>query len=184
MNSFNHYAFGAVGDWLHRSVGGLAPAAPGYRRLRIAPVVSRIDGAPTAAGARHLTPYGPAESSWHLDGTTFELTAVVPPNTTATIVLPGDENAPLDVASGTHTWRYDLPRTAADEAAGRDRTARPPHPGACHVVRRTRAPPPAVPATAGGEAVRCEPAGGSRRIKQGGRTWSASCRPADRAGHR
>ena len=37
MTSFNHYAFGAVADWLHRTVAGLAPAAPGYRRLRIAP---------------------------------------------------------------------------------------------------------------------------------------------------
>jgi alpha-L-rhamnosidase len=119
MNSFNHYALGAVGDWLHRSVGGLAPAAPGYRRLRIAPIVRRIDGAPTAASARHLTPYGLAESSWHLDGTTFELTAVVPPNTTATIVLPGDEDAPLEVASGTHTWHLDLPPTAS--TSGDDR---------------------------------------------------------------
>ena len=37
MTSFNHYALGAVADWLHRTVAGLAPAAPGYRRLRIAP---------------------------------------------------------------------------------------------------------------------------------------------------
>ena len=37
MTSFNHYALGAVADWLHRVVAGLAPATPGYARLRIAP---------------------------------------------------------------------------------------------------------------------------------------------------
>ena len=37
MLSFNHYAFGAVADWMHRVVGGLAPAAPGWREFRIAP---------------------------------------------------------------------------------------------------------------------------------------------------
>ena len=37
MTSFNHYAFGAIGDWLHRVVAGLAPDAPGYERIRIAP---------------------------------------------------------------------------------------------------------------------------------------------------
>ena len=37
MTSFNHYALGAVADWMHRVVGGIAPAAPGYARVRIAP---------------------------------------------------------------------------------------------------------------------------------------------------
>ena len=37
MTSFNHYALGAVADWLHRTVAGLAPAAPGYRRLEMQP---------------------------------------------------------------------------------------------------------------------------------------------------
>ena len=37
MTSFNHYAFGAVADWMHRSVGGLAPLEPGYRRILVAP---------------------------------------------------------------------------------------------------------------------------------------------------
>jgi alpha-L-rhamnosidase len=113
MNSFNHYALGAVGDWLHRSVAGLAPAAPGYRQLRIAPVVSRIEGAPTRASARHVTPYGPAEVAWRRDGDTFELTAVVPPNTSATVVLPGKagevgDDEPIEVGSGTHTFTRDL----------------------------------------------------------------------------
>src|SRR5581483_18328 len=59
MTSFNHYAFGAVADWLHRTVGGLAPAEPGYRRIEIKP---RPGGGIHHASARHLTPYGMAES--------------------------------------------------------------------------------------------------------------------------
>jgi alpha-L-rhamnosidase len=108
MNSFNHYALGAVGDWLHRSVAGLAPGAPGYRHLRIAPVVSRVAGAPTRASARHLTPYGPAEVAWRREDDDFELTAVVPPNTTATVFLPGAEDEPVVVGSGSHTFRRNL----------------------------------------------------------------------------
>ena len=63
MTSFNHYAFGAVADWLHRTVAGLAPAAPGYRRLRIAP---RPGPGLTSAAATHETPYGTAAVSWTL----------------------------------------------------------------------------------------------------------------------
>jgi alpha-L-rhamnosidase len=135
MNSFNHYALGAVGDWLHRSVGGLAPAAPGWREVRIEPLVSRLDGAPTSATSRHLTPYGPASSSWERDGDTLTLTAVVPPNTTATVVLPGTDDAPQRVGSGTHTWTVTLPPidpdvTGAGTAADADADAEGEPPGA------------------------------------------------------
>jgi alpha-L-rhamnosidase len=99
MNSFNHYAFGAVADWLHRTVAGLAPAAPGYRRLLINPMPG---GGLTHARARHLTPYGLAEAGWRRDGDAVVVEATVPPNTTATVVLPGQ--APFDVGSGTYSW--------------------------------------------------------------------------------
>ena len=50
MTSFNHYALGAVADWLHRELAGLAPAAPGYQRLRIAPVpLAALDHAESQA---------------------------------------------------------------------------------------------------------------------------------------
>ena len=109
MNSFNHYALGAIGDWLHRRVGGLAPAAPGHRRIRIAPVVDRAEGGLTWATSRHRTPYGMAESAWRLRGDTFELSAIVPPNTTATVVPPNGAGEPVEVGSGTHHWSYELP---------------------------------------------------------------------------
>ena len=65
MISFNHYAFGAVADWLHRVVGGLAPAAPGWRELRIAP---QPGGGLTSATSRLDTPYGFASSAWEIAG--------------------------------------------------------------------------------------------------------------------
>jgi alpha-L-rhamnosidase len=101
MTSFNHYAYGAVADWLHRTVAGLAPAAPGYRALRVAP---RPGPGITSAAATHDTPYGTAEVSWSLDGgTAFALDVTVPPNTTAEVALP-DGSAPLSVGSGRHSF--------------------------------------------------------------------------------
>lgn len=55
MTSFNHYALGAVADWMHRTIGGIVPTEPGYRRITIQPYPS---GGLTHAYAKHLTPYG------------------------------------------------------------------------------------------------------------------------------
>ncbi|CCH87624.1 alpha-L-rhamnosidase A [Modestobacter italicus] len=104
MTSFNHYALGAVADWLHRTVAGLAPAAPGYRRLRVAP---RPGPGITAAAATHDTPYGPASVSWTVDGSDFALDVVVPPSTTAEVVLP-DGGAPVEVGSGRHSFTREI----------------------------------------------------------------------------
>lgn len=100
MTSFNHYALGAVADWLHRVVAGLAPEAPGYRAIRIAP---RPLTALAHAEARHLTPYGEASVAWAREGAEVVVRAVVPANTTAVVDLPGRD--PFEVGSGTHEWR-------------------------------------------------------------------------------
>ena len=100
MTSFNHYALGAVADWLHRTVAGLAPASAGYRRLRIAP---RPGPGITAAAATHETPYGTAAVSWTVEGTAFSLEVTVPPNTTAEVVLPDGSDA-VSVGSGRHSF--------------------------------------------------------------------------------
>jgi alpha-L-rhamnosidase len=100
MTSFNHYALGAVADWLHRTVAGLAPAAPGYRRLRVAPLPGP---GITAAAATHETPYGTAAVSWTVDGSSFAVEVTVPPNTTADVVLP-DGSDVIEVGSGRHSF--------------------------------------------------------------------------------
>jgi alpha-L-rhamnosidase len=100
MTSFNHYALGAVADWLHRTVAGLAPLEPAYRRFEIAP---KIGGGMTHASARHKTPYGVAEVVWKLEGDQLEIRAIVPANTRATVRFP-DLSEVLEVGSGTYRW--------------------------------------------------------------------------------
>ena len=103
MTSFNHYALGAVADWLHRTVAGLAPAAPGYRRIEIRPVPG---GDLTCARARHRTPYGVAECSWKIEAGQMTVEAEIPANTTASVSLPGADGEALEVGSGSYRWSY------------------------------------------------------------------------------
>ncbi|KAE8154277.1 bacterial alpha-L-rhamnosidase-domain-containing protein [Aspergillus avenaceus] len=85
MTSFNHYAFGSVADWIHQVIGGLAPATPGWKKVRVAPVPG---GGITSASARYLSPYGEVSAKWKLDGDSFDLEVTVPPNTRAEVTLP------------------------------------------------------------------------------------------------
>ncbi len=98
MTSFNHYALGAVADWLHRVVGGLATLTPGYKTFEVRP---QPGGGMEHASARHRTPYGEASSSWRMEDGRLEVDVVVPPNTTARIVAPSGEGAE-EVGSGSH----------------------------------------------------------------------------------
>jgi alpha-L-rhamnosidase len=108
MTSFNHYAFGAIVDWLHRSVAGLGPAAPGYREIVIAP--HPIAGLEFAR-VSHETPYGRAATGWERTGAgALTVTAEIPANTDATVHLPGGSE-PFRVGSGLHRWEVELPET-------------------------------------------------------------------------
>jgi alpha-L-rhamnosidase len=101
MTSFNHYALGAVADWLHRTVAGLAPAAPGYRRLLVRPEPTHEL---TAASARLRTPYGDAEVAWERSDGVLVLRVAVPVGTTAVVHVPGQPE-PVEAGHGAHTWR-------------------------------------------------------------------------------
>lgn len=92
MNSFNHYAYGAVGDWMYRVVAGLETdqAEPGYKHTLIQP---RPGGGLESAMARFNTMYGELLSKWAINDGVFALDIVVPANTRATVRLP---NASLD----------------------------------------------------------------------------------------
>jgi alpha-L-rhamnosidase len=103
MTSFNHYALGAVADWMHRTVGGLAPVSPGYRKISIRP---RPGGGLTHATTRHMTPYGLAEVAWEITGNHLVVNATVPTGTSATVDLPGNE--PLEVGPGAHRFTVSL----------------------------------------------------------------------------
>lgn len=85
MISFNHYAYGAVVDWVYRNVGGLAPAAPGYKVVSVQPR--------PATGFSYCdtsidTPYGELSLSWELDGDRLTGRLRVPFGQTAVIDLP------------------------------------------------------------------------------------------------
>jgi alpha-L-rhamnosidase len=100
MTSFNHYALGAVADWLHRRVAGLAPAEPGYRTIAVRPLPGPgLDH----ASARHLTPYGEAAVSWRRSGGRYSIEVVVPVGATAVVHVPG-ESTPVQVGHGRHDW--------------------------------------------------------------------------------
>lgn len=86
MNSFNHYAFGAVGDWMYRNIGGidLDSAGAGYKWSRIAP---RVGAGLSSAKASIATPYGTLATAWSDSGGQFVLDATIPANTSATVTL-------------------------------------------------------------------------------------------------
>ena len=86
MNSFNHYAFGAVGDWMYRNIGGLDldSTAAGYERSRIAP---HVGAGLTSAKASLETSYGTLASAWSVAGGQFVLDVTIPVNTSATVTL-------------------------------------------------------------------------------------------------
>ncbi|MEW2508231.1 family 78 glycoside hydrolase catalytic domain [Amycolatopsis sp. NPDC047767] len=111
MTSFNHYALGAVADWLHRVVAGLAPLEPGYRRIAIAPTpLDFLDD----ASAWHETPYGRTSSGWRRDGDLIQFDIEVPANTRALVRLPS--GAEFEVGSGTHSWTERYPRPGQTRA--------------------------------------------------------------------
>lgn len=105
MTSFNHYALGAVADWMHRTIGGLAPATPGYRHLAIQP---HPGGGLTYARATHRTPYGLADCAWRIEDGVIHIEVLVPANTTAIVTLPHHASPPIEVGSGRHEWEYQL----------------------------------------------------------------------------
>jgi alpha-L-rhamnosidase len=88
MNSFNHYAYGAIGEWMYRVVAGIEvdAAAPGYKHVLLQP---RPGGGLTSVDARLETLHGAVGSAWTIGGDRFELKVEVPPNTRATVRLPG-----------------------------------------------------------------------------------------------
>lgn len=107
MNSFNHYAYGAIGQWMYERVAGLAPdpSAPGYKHFLVRPLfLTQLD----SAKAELETPYGKAASAWvRKDGrVTLEIT--VPPNTSATVEFPGGR-APETVSAGSHRFEVREP---------------------------------------------------------------------------
>ncbi len=89
MNSYNHYAYGAIGDWMYRNIAGIntTEEGPGYKNIRIQPIPG--EGL-TDGGGTLLTYYGTVRSSWKKEENRWLYEINIPVNTTADIYLPGN----------------------------------------------------------------------------------------------
>lgn len=100
MTSFNHYALGSIVNWLHKDVAGVSLLEPGWKRVLVKPLPG---GTVTSAEVKYETAFGELECRWALHGDLFQLSLVVPPNSSADVVLPGSD-AVKRVGSGRHEF--------------------------------------------------------------------------------
>ena len=101
MNSFNHYAYGAVLAWMYGTMAGIKGdvAKPGFKHIILAPVPNKRIGHVKAC---FRSPYGPIKSAWSYDAAgKWTWTFTIPANTTATVTVPGEQ--PKEYVAGTYT---------------------------------------------------------------------------------
>lgn len=97
--SYNHYAFGCVGEWMYREIGGLKALKPGYKKIRVEP---SLDCGLMRAAVSEETPYGRAAVDWELIDGKAIVHVTVPVNTSAEICLPGKET--VSIGSGDYVF--------------------------------------------------------------------------------
>jgi alpha-L-rhamnosidase len=125
MNSFAHYSFGAVYQWMVENLGGIRTDTPGYAHVIIAPV---LDGKLHRARVSYHSVRGMIESSWEGVPGAMRLRVVIPPNTTATVAFPpGPETVspaitesgkPVTQASGIRGVRKENGQTSVEIGSG------------------------------------------------------------------
>ncbi len=94
MNSFNHYAYGAVGSWMYRNIAGIAPdaQAPGYRNTIVRPVPG---GEITSAAGSYESRFGQVATDWQLTDAGLAIDVTVPAGAGATVYIPEPETGTL-----------------------------------------------------------------------------------------
>ncbi|MBP3360936.1 MAG: family 78 glycoside hydrolase catalytic domain [Clostridia bacterium] len=103
MNSYNHYAYGSVADFMYTKVGGITPIEAGYKRIRIQPAIDkRLSFAKTSIE----TVYGTVSAAWKTEGNKFTLNITVPCNTTAEIIMP--DGTEYELGSGSYSCSTEL----------------------------------------------------------------------------
>jgi alpha-L-rhamnosidase len=95
MNSFNHYAFGSVGEWMFDTMAGIESDGPGFKKIIIRP---RPGSEVTQLAATYDSIRGLISSSWRVEGDRLFLEVTIPPNTTATVFVPADSGEEVDLA--------------------------------------------------------------------------------------
>ncbi|MFH1707278.1 MAG: alpha-L-rhamnosidase C-terminal domain-containing protein [Planctomycetota bacterium] len=111
MNSFAHYAFGAVGEWMFKVAAGIDTDGPGFEKIIIHP---RPGGRLCTVRAAHTTIRGPVAVEWKRTGRAFRMEVTIPANTTATVFVPAAAGAAV-----TESGRP-AARAAGVKAVGRD----------------------------------------------------------------
>jgi alpha-L-rhamnosidase len=106
MNSFNHYAYGAIGSWMYAKVAGIGcdKNNVGYKHIILKPMPDTLLH---WANAKYITPYGLLQSQWRINGNVFNLKVTIPSNTTATVYLPYSKEV-KEVGSGIYNWEYPI----------------------------------------------------------------------------
>ena len=102
MNSFNHYSYGSVGDWLYRVVAGIRETSPGYRTLKLAPTLTK---GLESVRAQFESVYGTVVSGYECKEGKLRVFVTVPANCTAEVVIP--EHETVTVGSGSYEWEYE-----------------------------------------------------------------------------
>ena len=100
MISYNHYASGAVGDFLYRRVAGIEALEPGYKTFKVQPI---LGGDLTWAKGYVLTPYGTVSSHWKIEKGQFTVEVQVPMGTTCQLTMPNGETHTLGNGKHIHT---------------------------------------------------------------------------------
>jgi alpha-L-rhamnosidase len=129
MNSYNHYAFGAVGEYLYGGVGGIQAASPGYQKIRIQPVIREgLTWAKTSYDSIH----GTIATAWKVEAGKLELEVTIPANTTATVHVPAKDAAavtesgkPASTAEGVKFLRMENGAALFEVGSGTYRFACP-----------------------------------------------------------
>ena len=98
--SYNHYAFGCVGDWMRRTLAGLVNDAEGFKHFTVNP---RFSFGLTSAEASYESIYGKIETAWSISDGEGKLTLHVPVGTFATVILPGIRE---EVGSGDYSFAF------------------------------------------------------------------------------
>jgi alpha-L-rhamnosidase len=100
MNSFNHYAYGCVCEWIWETVAGIAadPMQPGFKHIIMRPIPDKRLG---TLDAEYHSAAGTIKSSWHYNGDQWNWEFTIPSGATASVTLPG-ESISKEYGSGTH----------------------------------------------------------------------------------
>ena len=98
--SYNHYAFGCVGEWMYRELGGIQAKLPGYKKIVIKPA---LDCGLESVHASQYTPYGKVRVDWVKSDLNVNIKVQIPANTTAEVILP---NLVKEIGSGNYEYQF------------------------------------------------------------------------------